>query len=527
MSAVGRGVDHDSVLGRATESHPRVARDASTSDVHSARRTGGALGPELHAGDTLEGRYILLSPLGEGGMGDVWLAHNPTLDMDVALKVLRVDESRPDLREQMTHRLLMEARATAKLGHPAIVRIIDFGETEAGNGFYVMELLDGEDLCALIARHGHLSPAKAVRTLLPIAGALVAAHAKAIVHRDIKPENIFLARDREQNSVQPKLIDFGIAKLSGLNERVTAAGAVMGSPGYMAPEQARGEEVDTRADVWGFCVVLYETITGRLPFEGRNFFALMRAIVEDEPAPASGGDAGDEVLWSVIRRGLEKDPGKRWQTMRQLGCALASWLVERGIAEDICGAQLSTLWLQPEGEVGQPPQDPFVSVSISRKAVDSAMRERSEMFTLAPPVVSDTALPRRSLLRSKVVAVAAVALGIGGGIAFGAWPHSRPTETAGRKDLLALAPSAVDAQVAAPSPRPSDSERPAVAAPSAESASAPVSAVPPARARPSSKVGLGVLPSKASTSSKPSTASPPTPQAQDPAPPSSMLKNPF
>src|SRR5688572_9667183 len=168
-------------------------------------------------GQLIGDKYRLVRPLGEGGMAAVWLAQNETLDIQVAIKFIRSDMQHAGL----SSRLLQEARAAARLGHPAIVRVIDFGKTETGDPYIVMELLSGEDLGASIKRRGTMPPMKAVRTLIPIVDALAVAHSKRIVHRDLKPENIFLS-EGEGGKIQPKVVDFGIAKLEkdGM-ERIT------------------------------------------------------------------------------------------------------------------------------------------------------------------------------------------------------------------------------------------------------------------------------------------------------------------
>src|SRR5882672_2939756 len=153
-----------------------------------------ALSTSLYGtGDLIADKYRLGRKLGQGGMGEVWLAHNETLDIDVAIKLIR----REMATEEMADRLLHEARAAARLGHPAIVRVNDFGKTNRGDPFIVMELLDGEDLAGALAKRGTLNADTAVRTLLPIAHALSVAHNKGIVHRDLKPENIYIAKNDE------------------------------------------------------------------------------------------------------------------------------------------------------------------------------------------------------------------------------------------------------------------------------------------------------------------------------------------
>lgn len=305
-----------------------------------------ALQQKKHArGDLLADKYRILGPLGAGGMGTVWRAHSLWLDVDVAIKVLH--------REQIdiigAERLLREARATARLGHPAIVRVFDFGQTDAGQPFLVMELLDGVSLATWLETQGPMSSAQAVQMLLPVASALAAAHAQGIVHRDIKPANIIAVRN-ETGAYMPKIVDFGIAKLANCGGRaLTQTGTIMGSPEYMSPEQANGIlEVGEQTDVWALCVVLYELITGRRPFGGTTLAAILYAVFHQDPAPASRFADCDEDLWAIIERGLNKSPTERWPTMRALGRALASWAAKRGITTDAAGMSLTHYWLATE-----------------------------------------------------------------------------------------------------------------------------------------------------------------------------------
>lgn len=303
-------------------------------------------------GDRIGGKYTLVERLGEGGMGTVWRARNELLDVDVALKVLRTDDGDTSDGTLLSDRLLQEARAAARLGHPSIARVFDYGTTERNNPYIVMELLKGEDLAEALSRRGRINNTKAVSTLMPIAHALAAAHAQGIVHRDLKPENVFLSR-LEDGRVLPKLVDFGIAKIDREhNERLTQTGTMLGSPIYMSPEQARGDDVDHRADIWAFCVVLYELVTGRTPFEGRNYNALLYSIISEEPRTMAAKADGDEELWQILRRGFEKDREHRWQSIDDLGRALAQWLIGRGVQEDITGASLIAQWFRtmPAGD---------------------------------------------------------------------------------------------------------------------------------------------------------------------------------
>jgi serine/threonine protein kinase len=296
----------------------------------------------LAAGSLIDGKYRLDSLLGEGGMGTVWAAHNLQLDVPVAIKLLRPGNDQALLSE----RLKIEARAAARLVHPAIVRVFDVDTSESGDPFIVMELLRGESLADVLER-GRISGASAVQLLLPIAEGLELAHARGIVHRDLKPHNVMLAEEGER--MQPKLLDFGIAKLTSealLNGSLTETGITVGSPDYMSPEQARGSnDVDYRADIWSFCVVLYEAVSGTTPFDGENYNALMRSILEDEPAPLPLDESLDQGLADLILWGLSKDRTARPGSVHELGRELARWLLDHGVKEDVCGAPLGPKWI--------------------------------------------------------------------------------------------------------------------------------------------------------------------------------------
>lgn len=351
-------------------------------------------------GMTIAGKYELVRPLGEGGMGSVWVARNVALESHVALKLLRAEFDAEDAGE----RLLLEARAAARLGHRAIVRIFDFGHTSQGDPFIVMELLEGETVASLVAARGRLAPSKAVQMILPVLDALGAAHARGIVHRDLKPENIFLAR--ETRRTQPKIVDFGIAKLDqGVAARaLTLQGTVLGSPGYMAPEQARGSSaIDHRADIWAACVVVYECVTAQSAFEGENYNALMRAIIEDQVVPITQLAAGDAALWAILERGLKKDPAERWQSARELGAAFAEWLLSHGIELDIAGEPVRS-WLEPDSSKSRdllsvpPPASATIQSDRAAATRGPALTEAPASFRPSPESTSAvvrTARPQR------------------------------------------------------------------------------------------------------------------------------------
>ena len=299
---------------------------------------------EHRPGDVIAGRYVLTRKLGEGGMGVVWVARSKALDVDVALKMLRPEIAGTEGVERMAR----EARTAAQLGHPAMVRVLDFGSSERGAPFLAMELLQGEELQTMLLRAGRLPAERAAALLLPIIDGLGTAHEKGIVHRDIKPANIFIASDG-QGRIQPKVLDFGIAKLdrSHVSTRLTQIGAVLGSPQYLSPEQAEGlDDVDPRSDIWSLGVVLYELTTGAPPFEANNYNALIRKILRDAPKPTTEHAAGDAQFWTIIERCLKKDPAERWASMWELGEALALWLFERGVRVDAASRSLKHDWLE-------------------------------------------------------------------------------------------------------------------------------------------------------------------------------------
>jgi eukaryotic-like serine/threonine-protein kinase len=295
------------------------------------------------AGSLIAGKYRLLEILGEGGMGTIWLARNTTLDTEVAIKLLHPGRA----TGQAYRRLLQEARAAAQLQHPSIVRVFDFGDDD-GAPYIVMEVLSGELLADRLVRKGRLPGPKAVTTLLPVIGAMAAAHAKGIVHRDLKPENVLLVA-MDVGSLVPKVLDFGIAKFREEQvegERLTIEKTLVGTPQYMSPEQCSWTQtVDARSDVWALAVMLYELLTGKPPFDGPNLRAVLMAIGAEQPVPLTELAAGDDELWAIVKRGLEKDRDARWPTAREFGTALASWAVRQGVDSDIAGSSIEAHWL--------------------------------------------------------------------------------------------------------------------------------------------------------------------------------------
>ncbi len=321
------------------------------------------------AGEVLANKYRLERPLGEGGQGTVWRATNIALDASVAVKLVRGEADDED-----TARLLHEARVIARLGHPAVLRVYDVDRTADDDWFIVMELLEGETLRERLERTQRLAPVEVVRLLLPIADALTAAHAHGVVHRDVKPDNIFLCGS--SGSLRPKLLDFGTVKVAESDDwrHTTAAGTLVGTPGYLAPEQVLcRDDLDQRADVWGLCVTLYEAITGQPPFEGATLEALLRAVITDEVTPVEHFVPCDATLCAIIARGLAKHPDARWPSVEELGSRLARWLLQQGVIDDVSGVLLERRWLGPSSE---PTLTASAPASTGPTVVAAAARER-------------------------------------------------------------------------------------------------------------------------------------------------------
>jgi eukaryotic-like serine/threonine-protein kinase len=323
---------------------PNLPEERIHPSPHSPRGSDPELVPHAYAeGDLIAGKYLLRSPIGEGAMGSVWHAEDILAGVSVALKLLRQEHRvYGEQREYIAERLSREATALTGIRHPAVVRVFDFGTSSWNDPYLALELLDGEPLSSLLARSERLIPEYVVQIMLPIAHGLAAAHDAGVVHRDLKPDNLFLAID---GRIQPKVIDFGLVKLTRgpSNRKLTGAG-ILGTPDYMAPEQALElSNVDHRADVWAFSVVLYEALSGELPFSEPTFAETLCALVGRDPAPLSALGI-DPDLARIVERGLSKKPEARWQSMRELGAALSSWLVSRNVTVDATGTALDTQW---------------------------------------------------------------------------------------------------------------------------------------------------------------------------------------
>jgi serine/threonine protein kinase len=278
----------------------------------------------IETGKTL-GHYKIVSSIGAGGMGEVYRGRDERLGRDVAIKVLPADFAKD---EDRLRRFEQEARATSALNHPNILTVYDIGNHD-GAPFIVAELLDGEELRVQL-NDGALAPRKAIDYAQQIVAGLSAAHERGIVHRDLKPENIFVTADG-----RVKILDFGLAKLKtaksaagagsevATQKALTDPGVVMGTVGYMSPEQVRGKALDHRSDIFSFGVILYEMLRGRRTFTGESAVEVMNAILKEEPEELSETNARiSPQLEKIVQRCLEKKPERRFQSTSDLGFAL-------------------------------------------------------------------------------------------------------------------------------------------------------------------------------------------------------------
>lgn len=362
----------------------------------------------------MAGEYRIGRMLGEGGCGAVYEAEHPVLKRRAAVKVLHRTSVAGSSR---LARFIAEAQATNQIRSRNIVDVFSFGALPDGRAFYVMDLLDGEPLDRHLARMGRVPLVTTLQILRPIAHALDIAHAAGIVHRDLKPQNVFLAWEASGETV-PKLLDFGVAKLlhdSGL----TVSGTVIGTPRYMSPEQARGDRVDARADVYALGVLCHEMLTGHLPFDGESALGIAMAHIM-QPPPTASSVCPDlpEILDRPILRMLAKHPDDRPTSAGEAIEAVVA-------AAHNLGHSIPPLLRLPKPEP--------TPLSRLPTTIEEAGTQFGRNPHVEPPLTaSETtpkvmARPRRSLLRWGMLALIAVVLGL---LATRLTKRERPTPAA-------------------------------------------------------------------------------------------------
>lgn len=359
------------------------------------------------------GKYELRRELGRGAAGIVYEGWDPDLARAVAIKTVRLPPVEDEEAEEQLARFRQEAQAAAQLSHPNIVQVYDRGRVD-DLAFIVMEFVEGGSLKQLLGPGQALPPAEAIRVIREVLSGLAASHARGIVHRDIKPENIML-RDG-----QVKIADFGIARMS--SSRLTQDGTVMGTPLYMSPEQCRGETVDMRTDLWSTGVMLYQALTGRRPFEGSGFAAIMNKVLNTEPPPPSElcppglvPPALDRAVMKALDKRLTQDG--RFATAQAFSQALEGALAGSG---PLAGADEGTQVIRP-GD--REPEGTRVILPTQRPAATAVPAPPPA----PPPVRVPAPEPRRSVL--PWVGAAAVLLLLAGGGGGWWWLHQPPSDT--------------------------------------------------------------------------------------------------
>ncbi|MGI8906800.1 MAG: serine/threonine-protein kinase [Candidatus Sumerlaeaceae bacterium] len=299
------------------------------------------------------GPYRLTKLLGRGGMGEVWQAFDTNLERDVAVKLMRKELL---ANEEAVKRFGREARAVARLNHPSIVQVYTFGDQQ-GVMYFVMELVEGETITQRMKQCGTVPLHESVFMLLQAIEGLSYANARGIIHRDIKPSNLMLTPD-----FRMKIADFGLAKMIEHDTQMTAAGTTMGSPNYMSPEQARGEEADHRSDIYALGISFYQMLTGQLPFTAEQpITVLLKQIQEPLPEPVSLQALENGRVLDVLKKMTQKDPEQRYQTYGGLAAAISA------LAPDVRvkGGHVSTTTMQTPEAAGANPGSPSPAPSTA------------------------------------------------------------------------------------------------------------------------------------------------------------------
>ncbi len=336
---------------------------------------------------TRVGRYRVLRHLGAGGMADVYEAEHVGLSKRVALKVLRPElAARPDVRR----RFLDEGTIASRIQHPNVVSVTDVGDT-GSNVYLVMELLSGMSLQTLLEAHLRMTVSQITDLMLPILVALGEAHTEGVVHQDVKPDNILLAKTRRGRLV-PKLVDFGISTLAELEAaRESAQSSVLGTPHYMAPERARGEQnIDARADQFSAAMILYEAVAGALPYRAQSVLGIVREAAEGELLPLSAlvPDIPPE-LEAIVMRALSSDPADRYEDIESFAKALLPFASASGKRAFAAATEAAA-----GGTLSEPPiSDPSISTPRLSIPRPGRLPDGVEAKETAPMPVASSAPP--------------------------------------------------------------------------------------------------------------------------------------
>jgi eukaryotic-like serine/threonine-protein kinase len=377
----------------------------------------------LTPGDVVDGKYQIVRLLGEGGMGAVYEGLNVRIHRRVAIKVLHGTVAH---NAEAVERFEREAQAAGRIGSSHIVEVLDLGDLPGGDRYMVMEFLDGQSLADRVKAQGKLSAAEIYPIAVQLLEGLAAAHAAGIVHRDLKPDNVYLInskRDGQRDFV--KILDFGISKFNALGGEfsMTRTGAVMGTPYYMSPEQAKGaRELDQRTDLYAVGVILYECSSGRVPFQAHTFNELLFKIVLEEPPPLQELQTNlDDGFIALVSKAMARDVSQRYQTASEFQQALHNWAQGAGLGDG--GLSRHTLPLgaaRPAPPAAGPPAAPTAVTSPTAPGWSATPTQGTESLAQAKG-------KRTPLILGGLVASAVL---LGGGIwAFGGGALSNDAET--------------------------------------------------------------------------------------------------
>jgi serine/threonine-protein kinase len=397
-------------------------------------------------------RYRIIRILGEGGMGQVYLAEHVAIQRRIALKVLRAEYAH---RGEMVSRFQQEAISASRIKHPNVLDVFDFGRLENGCFFLAMEFLEGNDLAEEMSRRRVLDPMTGVRVALDVCRGLSAAHAKGVVHRDLKPENVFLQKSADSPDTV-KIVDFGIAQLRTDEEaagsqrrRLTRTGMIFGTPEYMSPEQAAGKRADHRADIYALGIMMYEMFTGSVPFADETFLGVLQRHATEVP-PAMSSVLPDLAispqLQAVVMKALAKNPDERFESMNDLAHAIQA--TPEGILHThmVLGKPQSTerspSFVPPgpgnptapefgvvEGPPQLPPVDPNRGVRTVPHGSNRSYPSRAATLPSGPPIyTSSTPPPTAGTSESRRLGlwVALAAVVVLGGVAAAVVAAKRP-----------------------------------------------------------------------------------------------------
>lgn len=361
--------------------------------------------------DILNGQFQILQKIGSGGMGAVYKALQPAMNRMVAVKILH-----PKLanRKDLVSRFRREARAMSHLTHPNTVKVYLYGELEDGSLYIVMEFLEGKNLNQTVRAEGPMPIERGLPILIQVCNALEEAHRAGIIHRDLKPENIFLSQQGGMRDY-PKVLDFGLAKVTEREMRpgsiiLTQEGMVFGTPEFMSPEQAQGKTLTPASDIYSLAVILYEVLTGKLPFDAKNPMEYIQLHVMTKPKPINErvpGKTFPALLWTVLDRALAKKLEDRYTSAAEFAHALQAVLNGAAVVPPFGGAPMRPQ-LQSAQAIPTPLAQPAVAIAPNPNGAPMAI----------PPPVHSTPLPRVGTTSGKppialLVGVAAAFLVVG------------------------------------------------------------------------------------------------------------------